>query len=482
MPTATELVWSSLQEDIFRFVESGKGSAVIEANAGSAKTTTLVEAASRLDDWTQSVAIAFNKRIQEKLAKDLPPSTPALTLNALGNRAWRAHIGKSAEVDKFKVGTLVREMADDTNPEYRAGVKRLVDLAKTAGIVPRYVKMEGVRGLAEDTEETWQGLIEEYGVSFGWGDKADRAIECGRRVLAESVRVCGERIDFNDQLYLPVIFGADFPQYELIFCDELQDVSKIQFTMVERSLVGKGRFIGFGDEGQQIFRWRGGIDAMKIAKERFKAISLPLSICYRCSRAVVKEAQKWVPGIQAFEGAVEGKVEELEGWTPATFRPTDVILCRNNAPLVKMAFRLIRAGTPAKMLGRDIGTGLTALVKKFKAESLEELRGKLGAYVAKEADKLNPDQLSSLQDKVATVQIFLENARTPADAIAKIELMFSDETGQFLLLSSVHRFKGLEAPRVFILDRHLIGAREPENNIFYVACTRAKTDLFYIQS
>src|SRR5262249_9833908 len=44
------------------------------------------------------------------------------------------------------------------------------------------------------------------------------------------------------------------------------------------------------------------------------------------------------------------------------------ILCRNNAPLMKMAFRLIRRRISVEMLGRSIGKNLTALSKKLMPE------------------------------------------------------------------------------------------------------------------
>jgi len=40
--------WSTLQTDIFNFVEFDSGNAIIEAVAGSGKTTTIVEAINRV--------------------------------------------------------------------------------------------------------------------------------------------------------------------------------------------------------------------------------------------------------------------------------------------------------------------------------------------------------------------------------------------------------------------------------------------------
>lgn len=486
MQTVTEIIPSPYQQAIYEFIDSGKGSAVIEACAGSGKTSTLVECARRLTAFDNAVAIAFNRKIADELTRRLPPYCPAATLNSIGFRAWKAFTDKSMEVDKYKVSTLVRELSDDSNPDFRQGVKRLVDLAKMAGIVPSMVKTV-TYPLAADTTDEWEGLIEQYGVTFGWGDKWDRAIELARRVLAESVRVGASVIDFNDQLYLPVVFGADFIQYDIVFCDELQDLSAIQFTMVGRSLAASGRFIGFGDRFQNIYSWRGSIDAMTLAKSKFDAVSLPLSISYRCAKAIIKAAKPYMPAIEAREDAPEGSVTEWPEWGVGDFSVTDVVLCRNNAPLVKMAFKLLRGGKACKVMGRDIGAGLAALVQRLKAGSIRELSDKLDKFLTKGRveSEGKPDQLAALLDKVATLRVFMENCSTPADVIGKITSLFADEQGQYLTLSTVFKFKGAEAPRIFILDFQLIGQRgddETERCVAGVAITRAQNELVFIKS
>lgn len=485
----SEIIWSPFQEEIYKFIEQGKGSAIIEAHAGSAKTTTLVEAARRLDEWSSAIVVAFNTRIKDELARRLPTNVQALTLNAMGFRAWKRFTDQSLEVDKFKVGNLIKNMTNDQNPFFRAGVKKLVDLAKMAGLVPSYVSEKlPAEGLVPDEPAVWEALIDEYGVDFGFWDKMTAGIELARRVLAESVKQGSASVDFNDQLYLPVIFNADFPQYDIVFVDEAQDVSPIQRIMIERSLSEGGRLIAVGDPNQAIYHFRGaGQNSMGDLQAKFEAITLPLPICYRCSKAVIAEAQVFVPTIQSWEGAIEGKVDKDYVWEAEEFQNTDIILCRLNAPIVKMAFRLIRSGKPCKVVGRDIGTGLAALVKKMKAVSLPDLRSKLDAFVQKESKSLNPDQLSSLLDRVATIDVFADNCTSPQGVIDRIEGMFADEAGQYLRLSTVHKAKGLEFPRVFILNPELIGSRvknaadgQSERNIWYVAITRAQKELYFI--
>lgn len=483
-------IWSHYQEDIFRAVESSRESLVVEAVAGSGKTSTLVECAHRLSEFENAVAVAFNVRIKDELTKRLPPNVAAVTFNSLGFRAWKTHVWKSMEVDAHKTATLVREMSSNSNPDYRKGVKQLVDLAKMTGIVPKYVK--DVVGLVPDTDDAWRELIEEYGVQFGWGGADGDAIDVARRVLAESIRVGGERIDFPDQMYLPVVFGTDFQKYDTVFVDEAQDVSGIQRVMIERSVGDRGRMVAFGDGSQALYHFRGaGDDSLPLLQEKFSARRMPLSICYRCSKAVVRRAKELVPEIEWCEEASEGKVVDNFAWTPETFITTDVILCRNNAPLVQMAFRLIRASKACKVLGRDIGSGLIGLVRRLRAETVTDLRTKLTKYEVEEMASLgdHESQKSALADRCATLRVFLENSRTPEEVIWKIEGLFADEAKGVTTLSTVHKAKGLEWPRVFLLDSHLIGSRarqvweqQAEKNVLYVGVTRAKSELYFIRS
>lgn len=487
MEAVAERTWSKYQSDIYDAVEKTNESLIVEAVAGSGKTTCLVECASRLTEFDSAICLAFNVRIKDELIKRLPPFISALTFNSLGYRAWKAFTGKQMEVDGAKVTKLVRGMLNGS-VETRKGIKRLVDLAKMSGVVPWYV--QGVTGLRPDTDYTWRGLIAEYGLTFDEMG-ADEAVEVARRVLAESIRVGAERVDFNDQMYLPVVFGADFPQYDTLFVDEAQDVSEIQRVMIERSVSARGRVIAFGDPAQALYHFRGaGQDSLPLLKERFRARSMPLSICYRCSKAVVREAQQYVSTIEAFEEAPEGKVVTLGklAWDERTFRPTDVILCRNNAPIVALAFRLLRAGVAVRVLGRDIGAGLIALVQRLRASTIPELREKLNGYVEKEVAKLDEDQVGAFFDRIDTLRVFIDHTNTVFDLERKIESLFGDDVVG-LTLSTAHRAKGCEWPRVFILNRDLIGARarqdwekQAERNVAYVAVTRAQLELYYIKT
>jgi len=180
------------------------------------------------------------------------------------------------------------------------------------------------------------------------------------------------------------------------------------------------------------------------------------------------------------------------------FGPTDAILCRINRPLIEVAFLLIRNKVPCRVLGRDIGKNLVSLIKKTRAISLEELPKKMRVYREREGAKANATEakMSLLDDKIDTIRVFMgelpENS-TLEELKASIERLFSDDGASrtMVTLSSIHKSKGLEFDRVFVLDADKYmpskWARQDwqkiqESNLCYIAATRARKDLRYISS
>lgn len=181
-------------------------------------------------------------------------------------------------------------------------------------------------------------------------------------------------------------------------------------------------------------------------------------------------------------------------------RPGDMILCRVNAPLVSECFRFIKMGKRANIQGRDVARGLISTITKSKAENIPDLVSYLSdwahAETQKELKKRNPDdsRLIAIQDRYDCLMTFTEGCREVSEVIKKIEDVFvdADNTNKSsgILLSSVHKAKGLESERVFILMPRkgsmphpmakTAWAKEQEMNLKYVAITRAIRELVWV--
>ena len=198
--------------------------------------------------------------------------------------------------------------------------------------------------------------------------------------------------------------------------------------------------------------------------------------------------------IQPHPNAPEGSVKALATYDPASFSSNDAILCRNVAPLVSFAFSLIQRDIGCRILGREIGASLVTLIKKTKTEDLDELISKLDKLRQREITKalanFNDSAVQSIEDKYDCLNLFISASDSVADCIRRIETLFDDKKRGLLTLATVHKSKGLEWETVFILDRGLMpsrfaktpSAKQQETNLQYVATTRAKLNLIYINS
>lgn len=478
------------QQRVFDFITDGKGSAIIEAVAGAGKTTTILQAL-RLIPATKSVIfLAFNRSIAEELKSKVPSHATAATFHSKGMGAWLKFAGKNVKVDASKVRQILRNTLGEEELEmYGSFAAKLVGLAKGAGL----------GFLVPDTEEQWYELVDHYGMELDTeGAEVARGVSIARRALARSVEVANVTIDYDDMLYMPLIKNLRFWQHDWVFVDEAQDTNAVQRALLKRMLKPTGRLVAVGDPHQAIYGFRGAdSSAMKRMAQAFNCCTLPLTVSYRCPRAVVAAAQEYVTHIEAHPAAPEGTVQQLGEYGAELFSSKDAILCRNVAPLVDTAYSLMTKGVGCRVLGREIGQGLTNLIGKMKARDIETLETRLASYcereMAKYLSKDQEQQAQAVEDKVGCITMFInrlpENDRTIGRLRGEIEKLFTDNGAGLLTLSTVHKSKGLEWDTVYLLEKDEYmpskyarqkWQQEQEINLIYVAFTRAKNRLFFI--
>lgn len=490
---------SPFQQNIYDFIEHGTGSAVVIAVAGSGKTTTIVNAARLIPQNATASFVAFNKAIAMELATRLPSHVRSQTLNAMGFGAWTRSCSGRVNVDSYKTRKVMDDIVPENEQKIYSALPRLIGLAKSVGLVPQVVGSK-YKGLSEDSDYNWIELIDTYELEVGEKGTIERFVELAREVLTASIQRACRVIDFDDQLYMPVISGSRFYQNDYLFVDEAQDVNKIQREMLRRALKPGGRLIAVGDPRQAIYGFRGADHtAIDNIKAQFSAVELPLSISYRCPRSVVKLAQEYVSHILPHDAAPEGQVEYPKEFSVAEFKPNDVVVCRCTAPVVALAYRLIRSKVACFVMGREIGQGLVSIIDKMKAKDVDELSLKLDNHLARETARLyaakQDNKAQALEDRVETINVFLDGLEEDNRSIEKlkndISALFSDNMqASAVKLMTQHKSKGLEADRVFILDFSLnekfmakaSHQQKQEYNLAYVAVTRAKSHLTFIDS
>jgi superfamily I DNA/RNA helicase len=478
------------QERIFLFVKKRPENVLIKAYAGAGKTTTIVEAVKLLPKDKNIMFLAFNKHIQEELKTKLPEYVRCYTTYGLGTSAIKRKYGDKIQFDEFKIDKIILKKSknwgldeefknEETISQYLDSIKKLVNLCRlTLTLKPEFIPY----------------VAERYDISYSKPKDVKRVL----KVLDEAT-TDRKFFDYTDMIYLPAVDNGIwmFPQ-DYVFVDEVQDLNRCQIRIIEKILKrdkvsGKitGRLITVGDFFQGIYGFNAADEKSFEWFEKFpKTKMLPLSVSFRCSKNVIKKAQEIVPDIKALDDAPDGVVRDGNVLTEA--ESGDFVLCRTTMPLVKLFFEFLVQRKKAIIKGSDIGIQLIDLIGKinnipklvsFWENELASFRKDLKA-----SGVLNPNEHSgyaTLEDKINTLLFLAKLADSIVDLKDKIRTIFTDEI-QGICLSTVHKIKGLEANRVFIIRPDLLPMQAQkswqhiqEKNLEYVAYTRAKLELIF---
>jgi DNA helicase II / ATP-dependent DNA helicase PcrA len=446
---------------------------IVQAVAGSGKTHTLVTDINKRK--RMSLCLAFNKPIANELATRVSQAT-VKTLNALGHQIlMRKRPG--AKLDAWRISKRLRQILNAEDSKlYSQQLARAISLVKSnADFQPDY--------------ESFIDAMNAYELDIPIERQASFAQICNR-VFWEMYKNL-ETFDYDDQLYVPIKEGWTFPKYDMVYVDEAQDLSQIQHFMIQ-ALADRGAMIfAVGDRAQAIYGFRGATSSsMDDMKQQFKMIELPLSITYRCCLAVVREAQRLVPHIEARPNAPEGSVNRLDSYPKnSSYTANDLIVCRNNAPIFTLALRFLLENRQCRVRSNFLET-IESFLNQFDANYSKDLRIKLDHWYQKEKkeaiDNNRYGKLAAIEDKYKVVCAFTDKFPTLNEIIAAIRSLATSEFGP--RIATVHKAKGLEAPRVYILRPDLLPspkaltpqAIQAEKNLEYVAITRAKDELNYL--
>jgi len=505
--TMTRPKFSEYQEAIFSFGERGRGNAVVEATAGSGKTTTLVELATRLRRQRPQSSLlfcAFNKSIAEELSKRLPDGAKASTIHGLGFGALSKGLPmKPGRPDQWKYSQLVKELLEQRNirPRRHDAYAEISDAAKD------------IISMTQANLTFWEDFDELEAVADACDIEIPKGhhgtvLEVVQEALRRGIELAQDRavIDFTDMIWLPHELRLTPFQYDVVLVDECQDLNRAQQELVLKAVKRQGRIFFVGDRMQAIYGWAGA-DRKSIDRivERTGADVLPLAISYRCPENHISLARTTGARIEPRPGAPTGGLGEIsETEFMRLAQPGDMVLCRTTRPLIAKAFEFIRAGRPAQIRGRDIGQGLVRTVKAvakdvepFDAddflEALEVYRGeKIDEAIRKAGGNEDAAEarIAQIHDRVDVLVLILEETRPQSlqQYVDGIERLFDDEPGRAVVFSTIHKAKGLECDTVFIIEPGQLphpmartpADKEGEAAVEFVALTRAKKNLWFV--
>lgn len=499
--TKPQFQLSEYQEAILDAVVNTNDNLMVEACAGSGKTTTLKLICDHIPKDTRAIAVCFNKIIATEFKRKLPPHVDAQTLHSVGFRTIQ-NLYSRIQVNRDKVFEYTKKVY---LPKYERNTGVEIPF-KTKKRIMAMMQPAVSMVLATMTDYKQMNMV----IEALDESAADVPIDVTPHI-APVIEYCrGEQriISFDDMIDHPLHHEYPLPQYELIMVDESQDLNLQQIEFVSRMLLPGGRLIVVGDSHQAIYAFRGADrNAMELMRTRFNCRVLPLSVCYRCGTDIVAKAQEIVtadvikPHDSMPAGTVIRKLPEDMEQTIDELQPGDMVLCRTNAPLIAPCFQLIREGKYCVIRGNDIGAALIRLISEVTGlynsiRYASEFTIRLNSYVNNRIIDLEQEKrkkaINYLEEQRETLIAIAENCETVSDIERRINQIFSDYTEdqqhrKAIVFSSIHRAKGLETSTVVFLGPELIPNKfavtdeelRQEENLRYVATTRAIDTLIY---
>lgn len=467
------------QEHIIEAATSSDNNIMMNALAGCGKTSTL-EMIEQSVKTRPILYLCFNKKNAEEAEDRLLSTTTVRTFNSLGHRVWSKACAKNQlSLPKNKCGDILRELIKAAPKQTQSAIWSVfwdvlngVARAKALGYVPEG-KYPNAKRLI--TQGRFHASLEE--------EPDDLVADLIDAVLSTSIKQAYEgTIDYNDQIYMPALFGGTCPQFPLVLVDEYQDLNPVNHALLAK--LAKKRLIGVGDPNQSIYAFRGAkVRGMVEATESYAMESLDLSVSFRCPSAIVSHVLWHVPKFKWIKSG--GSVSLPSHLLPVDIPDNGVVICRNNAPLFGLALRLLSVGRSVSVAGSDIGPKLVALMKKLGSEEMTRAQT-LSAIADWEAEKLDKDSTTA-SDLAACMRVFAEHGSDLGQAIRYAEHVLQQK-GKIRLMTG-HKSKGLEFDHVIHLDPWLVrsghrGAQptDQDKNLDYVISTRSKDKLVEIDS
>ncbi|MFN8308964.1 MAG: ATP-dependent helicase [Chitinophagales bacterium] len=536
------------QKKVYNFVQFDSNHGIIDAVAGSGKTTTIVESASYLDTSKRVLFCAFNNSIQKEIAnrffKKGLSGIQVKTMHSLGLDLLKSNSPKEYKLESTKYDKIIEQylkQEQDTgflenlcdlnavpfHPQnkteqyqlknFNSSVKFILNdtctkirLTLTKFEIDEFKKMMIHYNILNDKKVATKTFDEEVKIYF----QLTQLIVNKGNYMAEKANL----IDFADMLYLPVLNKlTPIHKFDLLFVDECQDLSKSQFAIALKYVKKDGRVLAVGDPYQSIYGFTGAdIESFNRIKSKLpNIVTLTLSKCFRCPTSIVELAQSFRSDISSFEPK-EGTIQKIEFHQVIEFaKPNNLIISRTKAPLQVLMFKMIEKGIEIEVHEDEVKEFIKDLRFLFSQDELnetsvysngndffEKVKERNVSFVEKksfrfkdkeEKDEFIQEETNLIEAKIEFIQKQLSihtETKTINGLIKKIEILISGGDNA-IKLSTIHRAKGLENDTVFILDYDTLplyrdGQKDwekvQENNLKYVALTRAKRNLYLVNS
>lgn len=470
---------SIYQENIYKTVKETNANISIIATAGSGKTTSLLDVLKLIPRFKKTIFLSFSNFIVDDLRKKAPDYIRVSTLHSLGANFLFAYY-PGIKINQNKYFRKALHNFPVRNKETFKNCFAIQEICNFIRMTLTPLKFKEIEQMCIYYELSYSDTYIQISMDLIKGDKIPY------------------EIDFADMIYLPAINEFIIQEKYLTVCvDECQDSNSAQIEFIKNITHPNGRIISVGDPKQAIYAFTGAdIHSFKKLAEIPNTISLPLSISYRCPKRVVIEAKKIYDDIESAPGAEEGEVRF--GFSDE-IQEGDMVLARNNLPLLEMYFYLVENDLKANIVGKDIEKDIVHIIETNLAPTKDRMEQKLFAKLDEIEDILKAKGVSkprnhvkyiSFEEKIELILTILRKVNSTKEIIPKVHDIFVEDTDGVKLMT-IHKSKGLENNRVFFMQKfkgkqlipsqHAVTPwqKKQEQNLNFVAITRAKKSLIY---
>lgn len=454
---------------------------------------------------SQLAYIAFNTKIKEEASKKLPDDVLCVTSHGFGKRLLAMNKVKGAssrhgvqKTKSFKIlSDILGEPVDSLFNTFDAPF--LYSVSQHVG----FCKMNLTQ--FTDNFDSNCDLIRELSYSHGAilpAFKTETEEISFFSYVEQIYNLSSEQkyltiIDFADMIWLPWKLDLHPKRIGCLYVDERQDLNKAQQDLI---LKAGERLVVVGDKHQAIYGFAGA-DANscenlnRTLSSSYKGLeAFPLTYTRRCGKAIVEYNQRIVPEFKYHPSAPEGKITyREEDMFMNTLQPSDMIVCRRNAPLFGISLKLMKNKVKFKTTVKDFFQQTLNLIKSFKVDKIDHLIGRIQEWKEQRLETCKSDtQRELIVDQYRAVMAVCEECKTVDEVLKAIRQVFKldadDENNQgAITVTSIHQSKGLEAPRVHWVHYDMkpskkanAASMQQEINLKWVAGTRAIHELSLI--
>ncbi len=446
----------------------------VNAFAGAGKTSTLVA----IGDSTSvdGLYLSFNRKNADEAKQKFPTNVECSTTHSMACRAVRHKYYKNKMFDSLTSEMIRRELKlEDFSFGSPVGNRACqLDAKQLASLVSSTVR----RWLYSAKEDVSRAEVIFTGAIPFWPELARTELE---ECVKELSGKCWQKmIDPTNPLPLShdgyvKLWSLDSPRLnaDFVLLDEAQDTNPVILDVLKKQ---KCQIVYVGDRHQQIYEWRGAVNAMD---EIMTAHELKLTQSFRFGPAIADVANPILRKLGEEQPLIGNSARQSRiGIT----RP-QAILARTNSNLIVRFIDLIDKGKRVAIQGGS--DEQLAILKE-----MQKIRNGFGSSLSEFLGIRTWEELKSFTEtdegQSFGTLVKLADTHTIPKLIACLRKCSSIESAE-VTMSTLHKAKGLEWNKVELLSDFapkseaesgkIAKLSNEDLRILYVAVTRAKEEL-----